>query len=149
MASVIRSIAGGVAGIAVAVGTVAAFELLGRTVGALRPPPVSRAPEALSAYFQGLPVSALLFVALGWFVAVLLGSYAAVLISRSRPVLFSLLVGGVILLAAVANFALLPHPVWFVAVGIAAVALATLFAAKITGRATDGSSKSTPRRGRA
>jgi len=149
MASVIRNIAGGVVGIAVAVGTVTAFEVLGRMVGAIPAPPASQAPEALAAHFQSLPASALLFVALGWFVAVLLGSYIAVLIARSRPRLFSLLVGGVILLAAVANFALLPHPVWFMALGIVAIAAATLLAVKITGRAANNSSKPTPLRGAA
>lgn len=144
MTSMVRNIAGGVVGIVVAVGTVAACEALGRAVGAIPLAPTGQPREALAAYFQNLPASALLLVALGWFVAVLLGSYAAVLIARGRPRLFSLLVGGLILLSAIANFALLPHPAWFMAAGLAAIVVATLLAVKITGRAADSSFKPTP-----
>lgn len=71
-----------------------------------------RNPEALRAAMAALPQAALAVVLLGWFLSALAGVWMATRIARGKsgP---ALILGALLLAAAVANMRRFPHPVWF------------------------------------
>jgi pimeloyl-ACP methyl ester carboxylesterase len=128
-----RGIAATVAGVLVAGLTIAGVEWLGHR---LYPPPAGLKAddlEALAAHVAAMPIGALLFVLLAWLLGVFLGGLLAALLAGRRPRLYAGVIAAVILLGAIANFAMIPHPAWFMAlavislplVGFAAAGLAT------------------------
>jgi len=128
-----RGIAATVAGVLVAGLTIAGVEWLGHR---LYPPPAGLKAddlEALAAHVAAMPIGALLFVLLAWLLGVFLGGIVAALLAGRRPRLYAGVIAAVILLGAIANFAMIPHPAWFMTlavislplVGFAAAGLAT------------------------
>lgn len=128
-----RGIAATVAGVLVAGLTIAGVEWVGHR---LYPPPAGLKAddlEALAAHVAAMPIGALLFVLLAWLLGVFLGGLLAALLAGRRPRLYAGVIAAVILLGAIANFAMIPHPAWFMAlavislplVGFAAAGLAT------------------------
>ena len=116
-----RNIAAAIAGIVVAVGLVWAVESIGHRV---YPPPEGldfADAEAMRAYASALPIGALLFVAAAWFVGTLAGTYAACRIGTASSLVFVLIVGGLMLVATTINLLMIPHPLWFSALGVIAV----------------------------
>jgi hypothetical protein len=128
-----RGIAATVAGVLLAGLTIAGVEWLGHR---LYPPPAGLKAddlEAMAAHVAAMPIGALLFVLLAWLLGVFLGGLLAALVAGRRPRLYAGVIAAVILLGAIANFAMIPHPAWFMAlavislplVGFAAAGLAT------------------------
>lgn len=116
-----RNIGAAIVGVFVAVGVVWAIESIGHSV---YPPPPSldlTDAEAMRAYADALPIGALLFVALAWFSGTLAGTWVACRIGTASPLVFVLIVGGLILAAAITNLMLIPHPLWFAALGTIAI----------------------------
>jgi hypothetical protein len=116
-----RNIGAAIVGVFVAVGLVWAIESVGHGV---YPPPASldlTDAEAMRAYADAMPIGALLFVALAWFSGTLAGTWVACRIGTASPLVFVLVVGGLILTAAITNLMLIPHPLWFSALGIIAI----------------------------
>lgn len=149
MATVIRNLLAGGVGVVAAVATVAAVEA-NRAHGLSG----TRWPRCIG---QGRTGS-LYSVNAGWrvfghscwwFLAVDVGTPAAVLVSRSRPRSFALVIGAVRLLAAILNFALIAHPRWFMGFGLATVIMATLLASWLAVRTANNSIKPNPLRGSA
>ena len=119
-----RNIGAGVAGVLVAMGLVWVTEFIGHSV---YPPPPDldfSDTESIRAYISGLPVGAFLFVLGGWFIGTLGGTVAACRIGTAKAVTFSMLVGGVMLLATAFNLSIIPHPTWFSITGIAGIVVA-------------------------
>ena len=119
-----RNIAAGIAGIVIAVVLVWLIEMIGHAV---YPPPPGlnfADADAMRAYVETLPVGALLFVAGAWFVATLVGTCAACAIGTARPVIFAIVVGGLMLVATVINLVMIPHPLWFSVLGLAGIVVA-------------------------
>jgi len=105
--------------ISVVVAALAAFvviyavEALGHAV---YPPPAGvdwKNPEAIRAYVAGLPLGAFGFVLLAYAVGSLVGGALATLISGRASVVPGLVVGGLLMVAGVANLSVVPHPLWF------------------------------------
>jgi len=128
-----RGIAATVAGVLLAGLTIAGVEWFGHR---LYPPPAGLKAddlEAMAAHVAAMPIGALLFVLLAWLLGVFLGGLLAALVAGRRPRLYAGVIAAVILLGAIANFAMIPHPAWFMAlavislplVGFAAAGLAT------------------------
>lgn len=128
-----RGIAATVAGVLLAGLTIAGVEWFGHR---LYPPPAGLKAddlEAMAAHVAAMPIGALLFVLLAWLLGVFLGGLLAALVAGRRPRLYAGVIAAVILLGAIANFAMVPHPAWFMAlavislplVGFAAAGLAT------------------------
>ncbi len=116
-----RNIAAAIAGIAIAIGLVWAIESFGHSI---YPPPEGldfADADAMRAYTSSLPIGALLFVAAAWFVGTLAGTYAACRIGTASPLVFVLIVGGLMLVATTINLLMIPHPHWFSALGIIAI----------------------------
>lgn len=134
MAATVRGIAAGLAGVLAAFVTVAAVEAISHALLPRGAAPSAADREAIAAYVASMPVGAFLGIAFAWALAVLVGTWVAVAIARGRPRVYAGLVGGLIALSALLNFVLIPHPAWFVAVGLAAVLVATLLAARLASR---------------
>jgi hypothetical protein len=86
--------------------------------------------EAMKAYVITLPATALLIVMAAWIVATLVGGLLACFIARETPLIYSAIIGGLVLLGTIINLISLPHPLWFSITSVLAI-IATIF---ITGR---------------
>lgn len=105
-------------------GIVAAFVLValieGISSAAYPPPPGLDLDDmdAMKAHVAGLPIGAFLLVLLAWAAGALGGSFVASRILPGRDIAGGVVVGGLLLLGALANLMMLPHPGWFWAVSL-------------------------------
>ena len=71
-----------------------------------------------------LPIGALLFVAVAWFIGTLGGTLAACKIGDAKPMIFAAVVGGLMLLGTLFNLMTIPHPLWFSILGVVGIVAA-------------------------
>ena len=83
-------------------------------------------PEALQAYVMDAPIAALLFVLGAWLVATLVGGLLACFIAKESPLVYSAIIGGLVLIGTIINLMSIPHPRWFSIASIVAI-IATIF----------------------
>lgn len=124
------------AGAIVAGFVVAGFEALGHSV---YPPPQGLDPgdiEQIKAAVAAMPVGALLFVLFAWVAGAYAGGLVAARLAPGRRGILAAFVGALVLAAVVANLAMIPHPLWFAALGIVAV-MASTSVAVMAGRRWD------------
>lgn len=98
----------------------------------LWPPPgeLSAAdPEAIRAYLETAPLSALLGLILVWAIAAAVGAFVAARIARRTWA--GWIVAGVLLAATLLNLVLIPHPWWMLAASVVLVLLAGWQAARL------------------
>jgi len=74
--------------------------------------------DALKAYMADMPVGALLLVLLAWGSGSFIGGWATAMLASRSIRLFSIIVGVVLLAAGIYNMIMIPHPVWFMILGI-------------------------------
>ena len=120
----VKNIVAGLAGIIVAGLLVWLVEMLGHAV---YPPPTDlnfSDADAMRAYIDTLPVAALLFVAAAWFIGTLGGTVVACKLGDAKPMIYAIIVGGLMLIATAMNLFMIPHPVWFSVLGVAAIVAA-------------------------
>lgn len=129
----LRQIAAPVVGVIVGSVVVALVEMAGRALFPGPPAPAGDA-TAMRAYVAALPFGALAAVAAGWWLGALAGVWAAVLVAAQRPRLHAGIVVGVLLLATVANLAMLPHPLWMVVLGPLGILVAGWLAMRLAVR---------------
>ena len=127
----IRNILAGVIGVVVAVAIVALNEKLGHMAFPPREGIDFSDPDVLRPYLASLPAWALLQVMAGWVIGVFAGIMVATTISLASPAMYTLVIGGLIFAATVANLIIIPHPMWFNVTGLAAIALSAWFAKTI------------------
>jgi nicotinamide riboside transporter PnuC len=125
-----RKVAAVVLGIIVAVVFIIAIEALGHSVYPVPEGLDITDTEAMQAYVTGLPIGALLFVMGAWLVATLAGGLLACFIARETPLVYSAVVGGLVLLGTIINLMSVPHPSWFSITSVLAI-IAMIF---VTGR---------------
>ena len=116
-----RNIGAGIAGIIVAVALVWVVELIGHSI---YPTPADLDygdTDVMRAYIDTLPLGALLTVAIAWFVGSLGGCFVACRLGSARPLVYALVVGGVMFAGAVFSLLIIPHPLWFSALGIVGI----------------------------
>jgi len=117
----VKNIAASIVGIVIAVALVWLVEKVGHAV---YPPPADldfADPDAMRAYMATVPAGALLFVGSAWFVGTLGGTFTACKLRRAKPVMFAVVVGGLMLIATAANLIMIPHPIWFSILGVGRV----------------------------
>lgn len=139
-----RGIAATVVGVLAAGLCISWIEWLGHR---LYPPPATLKAddlEALTAHIAQAPVGALLFVLLAWWIGIFVGGLIAATLAGRRPRLYAGVIAAVILLGAIANFAMIPHPAWFMALTVLALPLAGFGAAALGTRISARPSKGTP-----
>ncbi len=122
----VKRILAGVLGVVSAGITIWIVEYVGHIV---YPPPQGldfANAEAMGAYVETLPTGALLFPVIAWIVGTFDGVLVAALVARAVPFVYAGVVGGLVLLATIANIAMIPHPVWVPIVAVPGIALAAL-----------------------
>lgn len=125
-----RNVFAVVFGIVLAVILIMAVQTLGHMI---YPPPTNidfTDTTKMAAYIDNLPIGALLFVAGAWLVGTFAGGLLACFISRSRPLAYAAMVGGMVLFATAYTLIQIPHPVWF-SIGAVVAIVATSY---LTGR---------------
>jgi hypothetical protein len=127
----VRTTLGVVVGGIVAFGLVAGLEIVGHRIYPVPGDIDFSQPEQVKSFISRLPVGAFLLVLASWLLATFLGAVAGSLIARHRALLISCFVGGLVMVATIANFIMIPHPPWMVIAGIGSIALATYVAAKL------------------
>ena len=121
-----RKILAVVFGIVVAVVLIIAIEALGHAVYPVPDGLDLTDPKALQAYVMDAPVAALLFVLGAWLVATLVGGLLACFIAKESPLVYSAIIGGLVLLGTIINLMSIPPPTWFSITAISAI-IATIF----------------------
>ena len=109
----IRKLLAAVVGVAVAMLTIQLVEMLGHFV---YPPPADfefGEPEQTREFIATLPVGSILFVGAAWAAGTFLGTLAGALLSRTKPLPYAILVGGLVLAGAITMLLIIPHPLWF------------------------------------
>jgi hypothetical protein len=119
-----RAALAAVAGVGSAFLVIAAIELVAHAVYAPAVMPDVRTPEAMAAYVDSMPLGAFLFVLGAYVAGTVVGGFVGTAIARRHAMRFACLAGGLILLASIANFVLVPHPTWFVVATLIDVPLA-------------------------
>ena len=113
-----RKVIAGIVGIFVAGMLVWVVEKLGHTI---YPTPADLDvgnTDVMRAYVDSVPLGAMLTVALAWFLGSLGGTFAACRIGSARPLVYLLVVGGMMFAGATFNLMIIPHPPWFSILGI-------------------------------
>ena len=123
----IRKLAAGFAGLAVAILAIQLVEMLGHL---LYPPPADIEfgdPEQVRELMSTLPVGSILFVGAAWAIGTFLGTLAGALIARASATPYAIVVSGFVLAGAILMLVIIPHPWWFtVAAPLSIIAAATL-----------------------
>jgi hypothetical protein len=113
-----RNILSVIVGLATAIIT---FLIVENINGNLHPTPATldyNDPIAVKAFYENQPLSLSLLVLAGWVIGSLLCGYLIKLISKSDNKKLPIIAGCILTLSAVANFFSLPHPTWFIVVGL-------------------------------
>jgi hypothetical protein len=119
-----KNIAAGFAGVVVAGLIVWLVEMLGHTVYPVPPELDMSDLDTLREYIAGLPTGAFAFVAAGWFLGTLGGVLTACRIGTASPMVFTMVVTGLMLFATAYNLVVIPHPLWFSITGVAGILVA-------------------------
>ena len=86
---------------------------------------------AVKRYTDSLPLGALLLMFAGWVGSTFIGGAAGSAIARARAILISVIVGGLMLAAAIANFLMTPFAWWLVMATISGIVVATWLASRL------------------
>lgn len=125
-----RSLLGVFAGFAVAVVVVMIVEMIGMKVYPLPAGVDPTDPAALQALMPTLPLGAFLFVLLSWFLGAGAGAVVAQRVSKAATRVPGVVVGGLVLAAALYNMWAIPHPIWFMAAAILGLVVITILASR-------------------
>ena len=112
MSPIVRSV------MAVLVGCVAAFFHIGAIESLnylLYPPPEGldpSKPETLAAYMKVIPTGALVIVLVAWMVGTFAGSWITSRLAPAPKRNHGLVIGVLLMLAAIGNMRAFPHPIW-------------------------------------
>ena len=120
-----RKILAGVVGVVTAIALVWIIETLGH---AIWPTPADvdfGDTDVMRAYIDTLPLGALLSVAAAWFIGSLGGTFVACRFGTARPLVYVLVVGGMMFAGAAFNLLVIPHPIWFSILGITGILVGT------------------------
>ena len=116
-----RNIGAGILGVVISIALVWVIETIGHSIW---PPPPDLDygnVDVMRAYIDSLPLGALLTVAIAWFAGSLGGTFTACRIGSARPLVYALIVGGLMFAGAAFNVTIIPHPMWFSILGIAGI----------------------------
>lgn len=126
-----RNILSVVVGLATAIITFLIAETIN---GNLHPAPTTldyKNTIAVRAFYENQPISLWLLVLAGWVIGSLLCGFLIKLISKSDNKKIPIIAGCILTLSAVANFFSLPHPTWFIVVGLLVFIPSTLLGHKL------------------
>jgi len=127
-------------GVIVAVIIVFTVEWIGHSLFPVVVNPDYNDPEGLAELVKSLPIGALLFVPLAWFLGSLCGGVVAVFVSKDHALIMASIVSAFILTAAIATLMAIPHPLWLVILGIGSIILSPIIASRIGSHLIRGNS---------
>ena len=114
----IRKILSVIAGLAVAI----LIFLVAETINSsLHPIPSTldvKDEVAVKAFYENQPLSLWILVLTGWFTGSFLCGLIIQLISRDPRKILPVIAGSILTVSAIINFFSIPHPVWFIVVGL-------------------------------
>ena len=93
---------------------------------------------AVKAFYDNQPLSLWLLVLVGWIVGSALCGFLIKLISKKEKQHLPIIAGSILTLSAIANFFSLPHPTWFIIVGLIIFIPSTLLGHKFYKLKTNG-----------
>ena len=111
--SIVRSAGAVIAGLVAAMVFVVGTEIVWAVVYPFPPGVDPHDPEVCKAYFAKLPADAYVIAVAGWGLAVLSGTWVATRLGAGRHPAPGLVVGSLLLAAAVMNMLMLPCPIGF------------------------------------
>ena len=130
----LRNIAGGIIGIAVAVLTVMFVEWISHSLFPLPDGLEITDTEALNTHLGSLPLTAFLLLLAGNLIATFDGVLSACLIGRIRPFYYALLIGMLMIAATASNLLMFQHPDWYSASVLIGIVLSAWLAMTIAGK---------------
>ena len=111
--SIVRSVGAAIVGLIPAMFFIVGVEGVSSILYPL-PPGVDPADlDACKAHVAQLPAGAFLIAVTGWGLGTLLSSWLATRVGPGRHPAHGIVVGSILLVAAVANMLMLPYPIWF------------------------------------
>ncbi len=116
------------AGMMSAVTVVGLIEYLAHMMYAPAVPPDRHDPEAMRAFVAAMPTSAFLMILLAYAAGTFVGGSVASRVARSRAWRYAGSIGALILLFALLNIMMVPHPLWFTVAVIVVMPLAVALA---------------------
>ncbi len=93
---------------------------------------------AVKAFYDNQPLSLWLLVLVGWIIGSALCGFLIKLISKKENQQLPIIAGSILTLSAIANFFSLPHPTWFIIVGLIIFIPSTLLGHKSYKLKTNG-----------
>ncbi len=87
--------------------------------------------DAFSDYVQGLPASALVTVLLAHIAGALVAGLLSTKIAAANNYTLALICGVMLLVGAIVNLFMIPHPVWFMVINVLTIIPASLLGAKL------------------
>lgn len=92
----------------------------------------------VKAFYKNQPLSMWLLVLAGWFIGSILCGLLIKIISKNENKKLPIIAGIILTLSAIANFFSLPHPTWFIVVGLVIFIPSTLLGHKLYKIKTNG-----------
>lgn len=92
----------------------------------------------VKAFYKNQPLSMWLLVLAGWFIGSILCGLLIKIISKNENKKLPIIAGIILTLSAIANFFSLPHPTWFIVVGLVNFIPSTLLGHKLYKIKTNG-----------
>jgi hypothetical protein len=87
--------------------------------------------DAMRTYMDQLPIGAFLLILAGWAIGSCAGAWVAARLAGRAPIVHGLIVGAWFLAGAIMTMLMIPHPVWMVIGGIAALAGCSYLGARL------------------
>ena len=111
--SIARSVIAVVLALILALALIIGIELVSSMLHPLPPGLDPGDPEVLKGHVVRYPPWVLLLAGLGWGLTTLLSAWLATRLGAQRHAAHGILVGSILLVAAIANMLMLPYPMWF------------------------------------
>ena len=130
----LRKFFGGLIGIIAAFAVITIVQMIGHQV---IPPPGGMDPsdpESIRDAMASIPIGSLLFVLLSYYAGAFTGSFVAGWLGGARPLSNTIVIGGLVFAATVANLVMIPHPLWFSVAALAGIPVTAFFGAKLAPR---------------
>ncbi|QHL86149.1 hypothetical protein GU926_01275 [Nibribacter ruber] len=122
-----KSILAVLVGLATGFTTIFLVELVAQQVYPLPVLQNPQDPAAMAAYMSNAPMGSLVLILLAYALGAFLGGMVAARLAPSKKMVHALVVGILLLLAGIANFYMLPHPIWFVIAAVIIYPLMSFF----------------------
>lgn len=110
---IVRSVAAVLAGLVAAMVLIVGVEVVSSFLHPLPEGADHNDPEVMKAHVANYPTAGLLLGAVGWGLTVFVSAWLATRLGSKRHLAHGVLVGALLLTAALFNMAMLPYPIWF------------------------------------